>query len=136
MDLGDSPHEATFQYTQMSMLYDAFENCNWTLVVPAGKYIHVQFDRVSLSDEDRHCEDGITDKLEIYDGVNDGACLLGQICGNNEVNDIYSTSNNIFLHFQRGRMPRGMCDECKITTIKITGKHQDEISILCSTTDF
>ena len=134
MDPGDSPHEATFRYTEISKLYDAFENCNWTIVVPRGNYIHVQLDWVSLSDEDRHCKDGVTDTLEIYDGVNDGACLLSQICGNNEVDDIYSTGNIISLQFQRGQMHRGLCNQCKPTEIRITGKLQDEIGILFSTT--
>ena len=122
MDPGISQDEATFRYGAISKLYNAFESCNWTIVVPMGKHIKVQFESVSLSDEDSHCNGDETDKLEIYDGGNSSTCLLGQVCGSIEPSGIYSTGNIIFLNFQRGRMHRGQCENCAATTIKVTGK--------------
>ena len=114
-----------FRFDPISTMYEPFENCSWTIVVPDGRYILAKFEQFSMADQEyTSCETDEKDKLEIYDIGNGNACLLGKLCGNNAIADIYSTTNKMFLNFQRGSMYKGQCTFCKPTKIKFTSKQQ------------
>jgi len=66
-------------------------NCIWTIAAPAGKNIFLDFKyfKFELSNG---CQN---DYIEVYDGNDDSAPLIGRFCGNEIPKSVTSTGNYI-----------------------------------------
>ncbi|XP_066263204.1 cubilin-like [Branchiostoma lanceolatum] len=72
--------------------YGNDETCEWTIIVPKGRYVHLTFGSFNL-------EVGY-DFLTIHDGLSDGSTLLQRLTGEESVDPITSSSNLMFLRFE------------------------------------
>lgn len=81
--------------------YPAKKDCIWTIRAGIGQQIMLNFKEIRIVAETN--EDGrkcLFDFLEIRNGVNSDAPLIGRFCGSVLPKDISSFANNIYLHFR------------------------------------
>ena len=72
-------------------MYDNHEDCNWKITAPTGSNVRLQFTNF----ETESC----CDKLKIYDGVDDGGSLLGELSGSGYNGEMVTTGSNMYVHF-------------------------------------
>ena len=80
-------------HTSYPKYYKNNVNCIWTVAAPAGKNIFINFKyfKFELSNGCRN------DYIEVYDGNDDSAPLIGRFCGNEIPKSVTSTGNYISI---------------------------------------
>uniref|UniRef100_A0A493SV27 Bone morphogenetic protein 1 n=1 Tax=Anas platyrhynchos platyrhynchos TaxID=8840 RepID=A0A493SV27_ANAPP len=76
--------------------YPPNKNCIWQLVAPTQYRISLQFDFFETEGNDQECT---YDHLEVYNGKDAKAPVLGRFCGAKEPEPIVSSGNKMFLKF-------------------------------------
>jgi Zn-dependent metalloprotease len=73
-------------------------NCSWLIQPPQAKTVTFNFNEFNLQNTSA---DGRTiyDAVEIYDGINDSAPLLGRFTGSTIPNPVTSTGGSLFIKF-------------------------------------
>ncbi|KAF0762933.1 cubilin, partial [Aphis craccivora] len=71
----------------------AHTECIWTVVAPAGEQISATIEDLDM---DRECE---KEYLEFRDGAARFSKLINHICGRNEVQDVETTENFLYIKF-------------------------------------
>uniref|UniRef100_A0A8C8BEW9 Cubilin n=1 Tax=Otus sunia TaxID=257818 RepID=A0A8C8BEW9_9STRI len=84
--------------------YAANLNCSWRVVVPSGFIIAVHFEQpFQVKSEDTSCSLG--DYVELKNGLDNAAPPLvsgrgnGRFCGSSPISTMYTTDNQLFVHF-------------------------------------
>ena len=75
--------------------YHPSKECVWRITVPEGFQVALKFQSFEIENHD-NC---VYDFIEIRDGGNEDAPLLGSYCGYKMPEDLKSTSNKLFVKF-------------------------------------
>ncbi|KAL0965609.1 hypothetical protein UPYG_G00283510 [Umbra pygmaea] len=75
--------------------YPSKKTCTWLLSITPGHRIKMAFNEIDM---EAHLECAY-DHLEVYDGWNAQAPILGRFCGTKKPSPVSSSSNKMFLHF-------------------------------------
>jgi len=76
-------------------LYEGDLNCEWVLSVDAGNAVEVSFGAFDV-EQHSSCK---YDSLKLYDGKDDSAPLLANLCGKNLPKNVKSTGEDVFVKF-------------------------------------
>lgn len=79
--------------------YPSHSRCSWLIQAPTGYKLKLQFYHFVLEDS----YDCISDHVNIYDGRNSSATLLGKYCARKDPFHVETTTNNMFIIFRSDR---------------------------------
>ena len=82
-------------------LYPENKHCTWHVAAPIGFKISVEHFFYSMDQWSPDCR---YDSLKIYDGSSNRSRRLANLCGENEFNEMTSTTNNLFFEFDSGEL--------------------------------
>ncbi|XP_078582053.1 cubilin-like isoform X2 [Branchiostoma floridae x Branchiostoma japonicum] len=83
--------------------YNHQQTCNWLIRVAAGRVITLVWDVFELESE-ANCN---YDYVELYNGANAQAPLVGRYCGNTNPADYTSTTNMLYIRFRADQSVNG-----------------------------
>ncbi|KAL3289762.1 hypothetical protein HHI36_023157 [Cryptolaemus montrouzieri] len=96
--------------------YPPNSKCLYLIKQPPGTIITLQIQDMELEYGDDYYEDCFFDYLEVHDGDNENATLLGNYCSGSEVEAIVSSSNYLLLKFVTDISETGKGFKVKYTT--------------------
>ena len=91
--------KGSFQTPGYPSSYPANSDCSWKIVVASGSRITLQF-LDFLVEKNFGCS---SDVVEVYDGTDSTAMMIGRYCGSFSPFAVTSTSNAMFVTFQSDR---------------------------------
>ena len=86
-------------------IYEPYMRCVWIITVPNKMTVRLQFIKFRLEfTKDKDC---IYPYVELRNGVNKSAPLLGKYCGNNLPPDVYADSGSLWVAFATDNSQEG-----------------------------
>ena len=83
-----------------SSLYAHNQSCAYVISADEDKVVNVTFLEFHLEDHNDHCHDW----LQIHDGRDSTAHLIGRFCGTNNPPNFVSTTNKVYMWFDSDGM--------------------------------
>ncbi|NP_001084377.1 tolloid-like protein 2 precursor [Xenopus laevis] len=87
--------EGTISSPNWPEKYPSRKECTWDISVTAGHRVKLVFTDFEI-EQHQECA---YDHLELYDGPNGKAAILGRFCGSKEPSPVVASTNNMFLRF-------------------------------------
>uniref|UniRef100_A0A1B6D601 Metalloendopeptidase n=1 Tax=Clastoptera arizonana TaxID=38151 RepID=A0A1B6D601_9HEMI len=75
--------------------YENRADCDWSIVAPSGKNIHLTFLTFEIEDE----QDCAYDYVDVYSGLDASGSIYGHFCGNTNPTDIVSFTESLLVRF-------------------------------------
>ena len=89
-----------FLFPGTSSLYAHNQSCAYIISADEDKVVNVTFLEFHLEDHNDHCHDW----LQIHDGRDSTAHLIGRFCGTNNPPNFVSTTNKVYMWFDSDGM--------------------------------
>ena len=89
-----------FLFPGTSSLYAHNQSCAYVISADEDKVVNVTFLEFHLEDHNDHCHDW----LQIHDGRDSTAHLIGRFCGTNNPPNFVSTTNKVYMWFDSDGM--------------------------------
>ncbi|KAJ6215435.1 hypothetical protein RDWZM_009935 [Blomia tropicalis] len=99
IDYHGSPfYRGHFYSPQYPSTYPKHTRCRYRFKSKPNERIRILFVDISLQRLDQSCISS-PDVIKVYDGIDQNADLIGQLCGQSSYNEIYSTTDQLMIEF-------------------------------------